>query len=731
MSSASAGPARPLIYVCDPSAEATRIENALAQAGYDAVDVPRHRLLERVRLERPSAIVLDVVDESALAVVPSIRATNGGEGVHVLFVAARGGPLRDAEDALMRDGSGLFLRPVDPNALVRKVEALVGPGDLSRDRHARARPNVAPAPDDLPSGRSLEGAPPVSTLAREQALPELADDIRSLLAAADARAAALDLSGAAPPADGDAEIDLILGSEDLVGIAPPEESHASDRDLEDGRATTSSRGRSRSPSPAEDERSITQSPLQVARQRRTTTSTGGRTSTAPGYRTPPNVPAPASPPASSFDAPSRALRDAALSIPRVPGAPMREGIDAPAPPSFVSSRSGPSSFGAPPTFAHVPPSLAAPATAAPTPARGSLPPDATLPPRAPEPAGDLPSALAPGLAPALVAALVREHASGVLTFAEAGASRSLTLRDGDVSLVQSTFPDDNLVVLLERRGLLAREALGTLTLSPVPRLACAALVARGFLAQDDLWPALRLHAEHVLAAMVASTRGEVSFVEGRMAEDAPSPFGALSGAAVFLRAFLLAHDVATLTERARRRPFRVVPGRLFEDREDSLGGTEAARELDPLLDRTIDARSVEAFAPAMPTLEALALLDIVAIVDALPIESERAPSTAQAEGSSLDADALRHRIAVRRKLVDEGDYFALLGVSSKANAFEIRQAYLELRRAFEPARVLQYPELGAFEADVRTILEVVEEAYVVLRDDARRDRYRRAIGLAS
>jgi len=739
MSSPSAGPARPLVYVCDPSAEATRIESALTQAGYDVVDVPRHRLVERVRLERPAAIVLDVVDESGLAVVSSIRATNGGEGVHVLFVAARGGPLRDAEDALMRDGSGLFLRPVDPASLVRKIEALVGPGDLTRDRHARARPNVAAAPEDLPSGRSLDAASPPSVFSREQALPELADDIRALLSAADARAAALDLSGAAPPLDGDGEIELILGPEELVGIAPPDEAVQSDRELDDGRATTSSRGRSRGgaqAAPAEDERSITQSPVQVARQRRTTSSTGGRTSTAPGYRTPPNVPAP--PATVPLDAPARSLRDAALAMPRAPSATSyRDAADAPPTPSLgmpFSVRSAPppasSSFGSPPSFAFA---SAPPASMAP-PSRVALPAEGTLPPRAPEPEEGLPTTLAPGVAPALVAALVRERASGVLTFADGTTSRAITLRDGDVNVVQSTHPEDNLVVLLERRGLLARDALGALNLSPIPRLACAALVARGFLAQDDLWPALRLHGEQVLSAMLGSVRGTVSFVAGRVTEDGPSPFGALSGAAVFVRAFLLAHDVTTFASRAKRRTFKLVPGRFFGDREDSLGGTEAAHDLDPLLDRTIDARAVDALGPALPTLEALALLEIVSAVDALPVESERAPQTPLAAAfadSSLDADALRLRIAARRKLVDEGDYFALLGVSPRAGTFEIRQAYLELRRTFEPARLLQHPELVAFESDLRVILEVVEEAYVVLRDDARRDRYRRAIGLAS
>ena len=169
MSSTSSGPQRPTIYVCDPSAEATKTESALTQAGYDVIDVPRHRLVERVRLERPAAVVLDVADLASLGVVAQIRATSGGEAIHLLFVAASGGPLRDAEDALMRDGSGLFLRPVDASALVRKIEALVGPGDVRRERNASLlRQPVQNTPDELPSGRSLDAAMVPSVQGRHQ-----------------------------------------------------------------------------------------------------------------------------------------------------------------------------------------------------------------------------------------------------------------------------------------------------------------------------------------------------------------------------------------------------------------------------------------------------------------------------------------------------------------------------------------------------------------------------------
>ena len=698
MSSASAGPPRPTIYVCDPSAEATRTESALAHAGYEVVDVPKQRLLERVRLQRPAAIVLDVVDEGSLALVPTLRGTSGGEAIHVLFVAVTGGPLRDAEDALMRDGSGLFLRPVDPAALVRKIEALVGPGDTHRDRQAqRSRQNVQHAPDDLPSGRSLDAAIPPSVV-REQALPEIADDIRALLAAADARAAALDLSGATPPLDGDSEIDVVLGGDDLAGIAPGDEDNAQDRGSDDGRLLTS--GALVRSGKSDDERVITQTPLQVAKQRRTTSgaptggTTGFRSSTSPG------VEVSQSQFARYADSPARSLRDAALATPNVPN----------------TSREAPLTSSGPAA------SFLTPSTPPATPM------EHTVPPRAPESSDDVPPNLTRDLAPELIAALVRRRASGVLTFAHEGGSRSLTLRDGDFSSVQSTYVEDGLLPLLERRGFLEPDALPNLTLSSIPRLACAALVARGYLAQDDLWPVLRLHGEHVLASMLSSDRGVVTFVEGSVAEDGASPFGAFSGSAIFVRAFCMGQNVATFGTRAGRRAFQLVRGDRFDDRIDAVGDAGAAEDVDRYLNAVIDAVTADELGPALVTLEALAHLGILTAVDRIGGEHDTPAPVRGGEAASIDADALRQRIGARRRLVDEGDYFSLLGVSPRANGFEIRQAYLELRRAFEPARVLQFAELHAFEGDVRTILEVVEEAYLVLRDDARRERYRKAIG---
>jgi curved DNA-binding protein CbpA len=93
---------------------------------------------------------------------------------------------------------------------------------------------------------------------------------------------------------------------------------------------------------------------------------------------------------------------------------------------------------------------------------------------------------------------------------------------------------------------------------------------------------------------------------------------------------------------------------------------------------------------------------------------------------ALDDEAIRARVRARMQLVDEGDYFAVLGVAKTATSYEVKRAFLELRRAFEPSRLLT-PALGDLVEDVRKIASVLDEAYEILRDEGRRERYRRAI----
>ena len=86
----------------------------------------------------------------------------------------------------------------------------------------------------------------------------------------------------------------------------------------------------------------------------------------------------------------------------------------------------------------------------------------------------------------------------------------------------------------------------------------------------------------------------------------------------------------------------------------------------------------------------------------------------------------RARILSRKALSEEGDYFALLGVPRSATSYDIRRAYTALREEFEPGRILT-GESADLREEVDLILEVLAEAFEILEDDLRRDRYRRAL----
>ncbi|MFX4396899.1 hypothetical protein ABTA35_20050, partial [Acinetobacter baumannii] len=71
---------------------------------------------------------------------------------------------------------------------------------------------------------------------------------------------------------------------------------------------------------------------------------------------------------------------------------------------------------------------------------------------------------------------------------------------------------------------------------------------------------------------------------------------------------------------------------------------------------------------------------------AIAPKAESAPRDAGID--ALDEDAVRSRVRARMQLVEEGDYFAVLGISREATGYEVRRAFVELRREFEPTRLL-------------------------------------------
>jgi hypothetical protein len=119
-------------------------------------------------------------------------------------------------------------------------------------------------------------------------------------------------------------------------------------------------------------------------------------------------------------------------------------------------------------------------------------------------------------------------------------------------------------------------------------------------------------------------------------------------------------------------------------------------------------------------------LDALGVIQVMPPAAGTVRDEPRTSEQSLDDEARRAQILARRSLVDEGDYFAVLGVSRDATGYDIRRAYLTLRRELEPRQILSVGTADLAE-DVNLIVQILAEAYDVLRDRSRRERYKRAI----
>lgn len=354
---------------------------------------------------------------------------------------------------------------------------------------------------------------------------------------------------------------------------------------------------------------------------------------------------------------------------------------------------------------------------------------------------DLPAALVLGASMLALGQAVRRRFSGCLAFEVDLGLRRVVFRDGDVVIAASAVHGESLVSYLAQRGDLTSEA-ATQIEHRIPnfgRHAGAALIARGLLEQGELWPVLRAHAEWVLGRILRIERGTVreeSPVPERLAAE-PAVFGGATGAEVLVEAVQRAVKPDQALSQLGGGEAMLEPGEAFDLLSECalpqpLNQQLAKREPLPL-------RALSASLPDEPMLpsivQALIALEVLRVSRVKAAELARAartnPRAAPAPRlveapDAIDDEALRLKVKARRALVDEGDYFALLGVPREATGYDIRRSYTELRRQFDPARVLRPSTLDLRE-DVDAILDLLDEAYEILRDQGRRERYRRAI----
>jgi len=344
---------------------------------------------------------------------------------------------------------------------------------------------------------------------------------------------------------------------------------------------------------------------------------------------------------------------------------------------------------------------------------------------------EIPTALGVGDGVRALARAVRSRYTGALAIEDNNEIRRVVLRDGDLVTAASGTEGESLVAFLAQRGVLTPDVAAQLgrKLAQFGRHAGAALIAHGHLRQDELWPVLRAHAEWIVGRIIELEHGALSLekdLPGRLQAE-PAVFGGATGAEVLVE---VVRRSVPPQEAIRRMGG---PAARFADGPGaSLLGECALVEADIAFVNRAKSSSVAELlesarsgdpAPMLYALVELGVLEVLSPSVSARNEA-RAPETPETD--ELDEEALRARIEARMALVREGDYFAVLGINRGATGYDIRRAYLDLRRQFEPNRILR-ARTADLRDDVDVICEVLDEAYEVLRDQLRRDRYRRAL----
>jgi hypothetical protein len=688
----------PIVFVSDPSAEAERVARALRSGGYTVIDVPLSMLVARVAVQHPRVVLVDADSHGALDIVARMRELPQADDVHVVFISAPGGAIASLEEALAHEGSGLSLRPLDVGVLVRQIDALSG-GPLARMPAAGSggpppsEPSIAPPQPSLPPPAarglpvgpgipelvSFSEPPPASRIPVPKALslaPPLSGELQRLLADAEHRVHVSADDAALPSPE--QEIEAVLPADLLAALDEPLEE---EEEPEPAMARAGTLGPS------------------ASRERTTDGGTARTTGASTGGGSTPSTPA------------GRRLTEDLLTPPPSQGPANAAGL--------VAQREGMPSERTPAPAVSDEPLASRSVHDAPPPRASPRPP----PPRI-EMTGDWVR---------IVGRAIAERTSGSLCFARAVGERRLVLREGDVVTCASTSEDESLIAFLGVRGDLPRETVRRLgsRFPPFGRHAGAALVARGYLLQDQMWPTLRAHAEWILGRILqARNEGpgvatQESQPPGRLATE-PSVFGGAPGAEAFVEGVRRVISPAEALERLGGPTVRLGPGpfsALLDECALSPPDLDAIQRASGRLLREVLEGSPDAeLASALFALTQLGVLEVLSSAGDVPSDE---PNPAM-DAAAIDAEAIRERVRARLQLVEDGDYFAVLGVPRDATGYEVKRAFLELRRSFEPSRLLS-PDVADLVDDVRKIAAVIDEAYEILRDGPRRERYRRAI----
>jgi hypothetical protein len=770
-----------LIFVADASAEAERLTVALRARGYPVLDVPLGLLMSRVAVQRPVLVLLDIDSLGALDVCRDLKAS-AGNPIRQLLIGDASRTLETQRDAVAELGDAAFPRPVDVNELLRRVEALIGPAPEGGDGNlmlfsqrpamlvasarkpyryegklattAKKLPSVPPEvqramPSAPPSARSdpprSEAAPssapsyaPRASKSAEDAyaslavVPELplSPDLASILSNAE-HAASSATPAAARRLSPDQEVDALLPSDVLDSLDEPLELDDDDDDEQGDGPGTKGSGESRTGDTRTGARRGTASgsepgPIEIAAPPRRLESnppisrpawSSARSTTAVDSAGAPGTERGSHPP--SGPAGSLGTIAGAESVPPTSNQPVTSNQGAPS--QALSSDARPEQIST------IPPRPGAFESS-----RDSVPSDAVdslSPPLTPPNARQQTTMLREGDGVRQLADAVGSRRTGSLAFEDTEGIRRVVFRDGDFVTAASSVERESLLAFLVKKGDLSPEAATSLgrRVPPFGRHAGAALVAHGHVRQDDLWNLLRNHAEWVITRILSISTGEASWEEsipGRL-RDEPAVFGGSTGAEILVELVRRVVDPPKAEQRLGGREVRLGRGERANLLPECALGSREFKLMEEAAGQRIASVLEAAGGPEIVSV-IYALFELGVFATARSIERPQAAAAPSAGGDAVDDEAMRSRILQRKALVDEGDYFTLLGIGRDATGYDVRRAYLDLKRdlAYERA-------LSARTADLRTDLdlvhEVLDEAYEILHDQTRRERYRKAL----
>ncbi len=331
---------------------------------------------------------------------------------------------------------------------------------------------------------------------------------------------------------------------------------------------------------------------------------------------------------------------------------------------------------------------------------------------------------------ALLARLWKRGFSGCLVLTCDQVEKRVHFEDGHIFFASSGYEADRMGELLLRQGKINSEQLSECRaqVKATGRRLGEVLVDIGHLKPRELLPAVRQHLEDIVYSVFSWTEGH---------------YDALPEQTIDERIRLSRHPAALIVEGIRRKYDRLriesclggMGEVLVMAKGDEHGPVIAAADLsdaESAAQRWFDGEHTLEDASAQSRLEGLRVAQLAHAWICLGIAElasaageagrERTGATNYLIGET-DLAIDRQRVRAKHLLVQEADYFQLLGVRNDATAFEVRRAYESALGQFGVESFPQ-PLQQELAEELDEIAEVLEEAFVILSDDRTRSTYR-------